>query len=647
MMFFVIIMVFKEILLSVFYLCNGNTVFNNIDNSYNKFFDNHRTVNKLFLKQTAPDSTDKNNDFKNIKNADTIYTKYNLETELEEIIIKAKTDNKIKNSINKTIYYNDANKILASINSGVFSIIPIYSRFRINNMDPKYTVIAYNNMHILMDNSQLHGGVSSLNQDIFDLNLHKTAYSSKYDAIGGVVEIKPKQISEENKILNINTNIIERSITYAGTYKTVLGTIKNSSSFRNVGIIKPLENIVEELKILPDIYEFSSINNYSLSFFENEIILRIAKNYSNFDDNNILLRENSGNTLMIVSNTFIFEDFKINNILSYELNSFNIEYDAYGEINNVKNFNENIATGIFLSNKNFSGGIRTNFLINKNIKETEKKNVSDIFIDYNLILKDILITPSIKLSTNWDRTLSSQAIKGTYFFGKSFLEIGYGHPVNMLVVDNSSGEKNYELRYLKEQFGDHYVALINIAGLKDVFTGILDEIELSYYYKYYQSEIINNKADKGAVNGIDIMLKNNQNEDFFYILKYSTGNATLNNSKMNEAIDKILTLDLGIKLSDNITLNSNYTYNNGYNIRIKSDKSTSRVGKSSYLSVGVNYYFELFGNEGYLDITLFNILRFFDRNNVPEFARYKIRDEIKSIKMPPTGDVRLGMNFKL
>lgn len=637
-------MVFKDVILGIFLYYSTNSNIANITLS-------KEIYTKNLFEQFSPDSTTKNinnlyTDNKHTNNRkDTIYFKHNLETELEEIVIKAKKENKIKNAINKTIYYDDANKILASINSGVFSTVPIYSRFRINNMDPKYNVITYKNATILMDNSQLHGGVSALNQNLFDLKLNKTAYSSKHNAIGGAIEIYPNYASDEDKILNISSNILERNISYRGTNKTNLGIIKNASSFRNIGVIKPLEDIVKELKILPTIYEFTSINNYSSNFFENEILFRIAKNYADFNEENILLNEKSNNTLIIINNSLDFENLKISNMLSYELNDHNIEYKAYEDFNNVKNFNENVAMGVFLSDKKFCAGLRTNFLTNKNFNEIKKKNVSDIFLEYTLILKDILITPSMKISTDWNKILSSQTIKGAYFFGKSFFEAGYGHPVNMLVVDNSSGEKNYDLKYLKEQFGDHYFALIKISDLKNLIdTNFLDELEVSYYYKYYQSEVINNKADKGFVNGIDIMLKNNQN-DFFYIIKYSVGDATLNNIKMNEAIDKILTIDLGLKLNEYITINSNYTYNNGYNIRIKSDRSTSKVGKSSYLSIGVNYYFELLGSNADFSITLFNILRFFDNDNVPEFARYKIGDEIKSIKMPPTGDIRLNLNL--
>ena len=95
------------------------------------------------------------------------YNDSTMTTELEEIVVNAekeKTD--LPETIearNTTIYYNDANKIAMSEYSGVFSVVPIYSRFRINNMDPKFIVLSYKGIPLLVDMTQLHGGLSIVN----------------------------------------------------------------------------------------------------------------------------------------------------------------------------------------------------------------------------------------------------------------------------------------------------------------------------------------------------------------------------------------------------------------------------------------------------------------------------------------------------
>lgn len=574
-----------------------------------------------------------------------------MHTNLEEIVVTAEKEKfpEIKEKGFKTIYYNDANKIAMSKYSGVFSTVPIYSRLRINNMDPKFTTLIYEDIPLILDNTQLHGGISSFNADMTELNIEKTAYSSKYPSIGGIMKINFKET--DNNII-LSTNILERYAVH--NESVILSENENSentklttkTSLRNIGIPSFLERTIKETKIFPNIYEV--INNTKIinESTETEGIIRISESKGDFFDENssVKLKEKSINRMIIARHSEKIDDnTKISVALANEENESKINYAFGDEISNVKTQNSNTSIIGSLKLNSFIIGGRMFFLKNSNLKETRSKKIKELYLEYKHIINNLLIEPSFRISHDNKIVLTSQGINTTLFFKNSSIFLGYNHPTNMLVVDNSSGEKNYELYYLGNQFGDHYVATLKISGKDIKLEEIIDNIEISYYHKYFNAYKENNSPDKGIVKGIDLMIGNNGQIN--YTIKFSKGDATLNNERMNEAVKEMLTFELGIPVSKSFFINSQYVFNGGYTVRIKADKSKHLIGKAHYISTSATYKFNIGKIEGDVSIMLFNILKFLGYNNVPEFARYKVADTIKSIKMPGLGDIRLTLRF--
>lgn len=575
-----------------------------------------------------------------------------ITTELDEIIVEAKNDKQdlsdAKESGFMTVYYNDANKIAMSEYSGVFTIVPIYSRLRIDNMDPKFVGISYKNIPLIMDNTQLHGGISIINSQMSELQIKKTAYSSKYISIGGVMELFPKNF-EVHPALMLASDFIERSALYNDKFSIEDAHIDLTMTLRNIGVPTPLEKIVEQLKILPDIYEISNNTAFSKKNYESEIFFRMSRGSGDFYDDNedISLREHSSNIFFLTRHTLKSEKKLAASItFAYELNKTLIDYDFGDESNSVKNYNKNITLAADVDYKNFSLGSRMFFLSNANLTEHEEKKIVDLYGEYTKIFGNLLFEPSIRVMTDENSFKSAQGINITYFIEKSAIGVGYTHPVNMLVIDNSSGEKNYSLNYLGDQFADHYVGFLNIKGddISSKLKGIIDEIDISYYHKYFNAYKKEGEPDKGYVNGWDFMIRNFG--EFNYSIKFSSGNAIFNGHKMNEAVEDIASIDFGFPISSELLLNTQYMYNGGYNVRVRADNSSHTVGKAHYISTGLTYKFSLLGSKVDLSVTLFNILKAFGYENVPEFARYKVGDSIKSIKMPSLGDMRININVK-
>jgi hypothetical protein len=575
-----------------------------------------------------------------------------ITTELADVVITADKEKQklpdAKITGLQTIYYNDANKIAMSNYSGVFTIIPVYSRLRINNMDPKFTVLTYQDIPLIMDNTQLHGGISIINSQMSELNIKKTAYSSKYSAIGGVMEVFPKDY-ETSPAIVLASDFIERSGLYSDKFNLFSGELRTTTAFRNIGVPVPLEDIVSELKILPDIYETSHNTTFSTKNFESEIFLRISNGSGDFfdDDENIGLKEHSSNNFFLTRQSLKIDDRLWASIkFAYEKNNNRISYDLGDETADVKNYNKNITFAGSLDGNNFSVGSRIALLSNATLDDFQKDIIYDVYGEYKHIIGNILFEPSLRIITNGDAIKTSQGITGTYFIKNSYLGAGYGHPVNMIVVDNSSGEKNYRLSYLGDQYGDHYLGFVNIKGsdISEKLRGIIDEIDVSYYHKYFNAFKQEGGSDKGYVNGWDFMLRNFGKLN--YSIKYSIGNAILNGGRMNESVEEIATVDVGFPMPFNTLMNLQYMYNGGYNVRIKADNSSHTVGKAQYISAGITYRFEILDSQVDFSITAFNLLRAFGYNDVPEFARYKVGDNVKSVKMPPLGDMRFNVNVK-
>ncbi|GIU69241.1 MAG: hypothetical protein KatS3mg002_0477 [Candidatus Woesearchaeota archaeon] len=639
----------------VFSLILGSTIFaqnNTIKNDkINDNISKYNNIIKYDINQYPTNNSLQNPDSTITAPDDTINA--DMHTELEEIVVKSEKEKipYVKEKGFKTIYYNDANKIAMSQYSGVFNTLPIYSRLRINNMDPKFTTIFYKDIPLIIDNTQLHGGISSFNADLTDLKIKKTAYSSKYSSIGGVMELDFK--NNENNFI-VSSNILERYLIYEESFNINDDNSEKSknkkklmtkNSIRNIEIPGFLERTIKETKIFPNIYEFMNNTIIFDESSETEAVIRFSITKGSFDEeNNLKLNERSSNRLVILRHSeSLNENINLAVAISNEKNDNNISYVLGDEENKIKTYNSNTSIIGSIKTKNLTIGGRTFFLRNTTLKETKSKKISEIYAEYKHITGNLLLEPSFRISKDDVMTLTSQGIIATLFFNNSSLSIGYNHPTNMLVVDNSSGEKNYELSYLGNQFGDHYISTLNFSGKDIKLEEILSDLEVSYYYKYFHAYREDKRPDKGIVKGIDIMIRNKG--DFNYTIKFSKGDATLNGVRMNEAVNEILSIDLGIPLTDRLFLNNQYVFNGGYTVRIKSDKSTHLIGKAHYLSTSLTYKFNIGQIEGDVSITFFNILKFLGYNNIPEFARYKIADNVKSIKMPGLGDLRISLKF--
>lgn len=189
------------------------------------------------------------------------------------------------------------------------------------------------------------------------------------------------------------------------------------------------------------------------------------------------------------------------------------------------------------------------------------------------------------------------------------------------------------------QFGDQYIADLNISGqdVSNRLKGLIDEVDISYYHKYYQGGRIEGKPDKGFVHGWDFMIRNYG--EINYSIKYSNGTALLNGRKMDESVEDIVSVDFGIPIFDFLSMTAQYMYNGGYSVRVMADNTNHIVGKAQYVSVGATYKVSALNTDVSVSGTASNILRLFNYNAVPVLGWYKIGGSEKSISMPTLGNI--------
>ena len=259
--------------------------------------------------------------------------------------------------------------------------------------ESKSVLQAYNKLHFIISNIKKQ--LDTLINQIFKLNEIKINQSL------GRYKLEELLLISDNKIFN--------------DYKQII-----LSSQDNISINKHLENIIEAIKIYPDIYDLlvKDSKNYNLS---NEII---NSDYTPLNDekseNNNKVNKTRMNIIQkLIELQYNLNDFDINNFKTFFSDIQNkINYN----ISEIKNKNSEIINSSEFTNMLNNVLLQLQNYINKNI--IDLNNIMQSNIDIDAIIKDIDTAGKMFLGNNANRNIWDKYSQ--YLFSiKEYLEIFY------------------------------------------------------------------------------------------------------------------------------------------------------------------------------------------------------------------------------
>jgi len=546
---------------------------------------------------------------------------------INEIVVSGerKEEQEKKQESIKTIYNSDLAKELTS-EIGITTINPMSSEIRIHNLPEPFVGFYYNNtnIRIIGSKTQFYGAYSFINPDLYDLKVEPVAYSTKYSDLGGVIKIIPKKT--DKKSLEVSSDLAQRIITLRLPFETDDIKGNNNSSIRNIEVIGLMRNTIPSLQLLPRVIEYQNLTNLNIKNSNLEIILRRASEENNFDNStkygNGELNQKSLQDLVIINNEIPIENLNFNSSFSYEYNNLNSKYGFKNNLNDLNFFSKNVTGSVEINNrtKTIKSGLTSYLMKDKD----NKINVNHLWNEFNYNHDKFLIQPSLGITKFEKKFIYLYGVHLSEDFENMLITLGYNHISNFILQNtfNIGGliTKNNEIN---PQIADHYSLLLNLRDENNLFKGLI-------YRKDLKADFQDGYSD-ARIYGIDFNLSHFGK--FNYKVNSSLSNSKLNDHALPGAIDKIIQVDIGYELLDNINGIVQVKYQDGFYSRNKLTKKYEKLNNSLYLSIGGNTNFDFMSKTFGFAFTAYNLLAPFGQKN--ELARVKnAKDELVSINTP-------------
>ena len=500
----------------------------------------------------------------------------------------------IQSAVIETINGGDLVKSLQSRELGYYAPIAhaaIGTKDNISN-ENFGTYLEMNDSYIpvLGSNTNFHDVLFAYDEDILNLDLKGSAYSTNKSSLGSTLLLSPKKFDENN--MKISSDLIKRKI----VANLSTESIKTKFLVGNTGVPKNISSVIKGLKLFP---KGVSLQNYS-QIQKNDLIISSFFNITNEEasltkkDEQIRgitrLEENNSKKLIAIASKYALDEINsLNFAASYQKNISKLlfEFEDREEKWSVLTNNIHLSSGLFGYLWNTS--ITYDKLINGLNGENMTKEVVKLNAEKNFIFNNFLIQTSGQIAFVGSLIEKSQAMSATYFneiFGKQFeLKAGFGKYFEPLVTNNSSVENSLVISDLVNKKSTHYSFLVSAK----INEPLLRDLSLEYYNKLI-TDI--SKKNRIWVEGINLQIQND-----YFNLKYSHSlNSQKDGFPLVGAVDDVFQIESkfelykGLYLSARLSMDSGFydkIYNeNSYDLNYSNKRYIKNSGKSN-LDIGL------------------------------------------------------------
>lgn len=530
-----------------------------------------------------------------------------ITTTLEEITITSqqqkKENNTITSQVIKGFYYNDPNRAL-TYKPGVTSILPILAENTIDNMPSELTGTYYGkdmSIPMLGTKTTFQGGASTLNPDLFEMELQQDGYSSSTSNVGGVKRFYSKQKTNGLEII-ASGDITDRKITGTTTNTELLGTKSNLGiSYRQVKILPQISRIIKELEMLPKVTEISLTEKTTIGELHTEFYFLNLTQTQEYKGQNEWglekINQDIKHNFAVAKITKNNDENKIKLAASYEYEDTKIKENQIEAKNNTKNITINAE----ITNKKETQriGIASYFFRQRNLNGITR-DIYSIYAETKEIWGQFLMEPTIAVSYYKNKIGPSGTLKATTFIQDTEIQAGISRYTTFL-IDNQNilGRGNYNKKEEKPTQSHQAYIKINTKQFKT-------NLELSLFYKQFSTEYLNEGQVQGYSKGIRILI---ENSDLNSAITGFISDSKINNHKIGGTSDTELQYITWINITKEFNITGMLTYRTGLWTKNKQTQEYQKLKDIMNLNIGINTKINILDTELELSLTGFNLLK--------------------------------------